>query len=237
MERNIARILVSISIIQELHTMYTFKHNLILASSSPYRKQQFAKLGQRFTTQSPDIDESRLHGETPSTLVERLSYEKALAIQKSQPNSIIIGSDQVAYIKEEKISNGLSTINVLTKPRSVINAISQLSACSGKSVRFVTGLCCLSPKHAPQIISEYVDVKFRQLSAREIENYINIEQPLDCAGSFKVEGLGITLFDSVESTDPNTLIGLPLIALNKMLINIGYNILLAQQQRTTETDC
>jgi septum formation protein len=205
-----------------------FKYDLILASSSPYRKQQLAKLGRRFTTQSPDIDESRLHGETPSALVERLSHEKALAIQKSHPESIIIGSDQVAYIKEEETNNGLSAINVLTKPQSVINAIHQLSACSGKSVRFVTGLCCISPKHAPQIISEHVDVKFRQLSQREIENYINIEQPLDCAGSFKAEGLGITLFDKVESTDPNTLIGLPLIALNKMLINIGYNVLLAQ---------
>jgi len=208
--------------------MHMFKHHLILASSSPYRKQQLAKLGHHFTTQSPDINESRLNGETPSALVERLSHEKARAIQRSYPESIIIGSDQVAYIKEEETSNSLSSIKVLTKPHSVVNAIQQLSACSGKSVRFVTGLCCLSPKHTPQIISEYVDVKFRQLSQREIENYINIEQPLDCAGSFKAEGLGITLFDKVESTDPNTLIGLPLIALNKMLINIDYNILLVR---------
>ncbi len=207
--------------------MHIFKHNLILASSSPYRRHQLTKLGHHFTTQSPDIDESRRQWETPSTLVERLSHQKALAIQQSHPESIIIGSDQVAYIKEEETLNGPSMVEVLTKPHSVLNAINQLSACSGKSVRFVTGLCCLSPKHAPQIISEYVDVKFRQLSQREIENYINLEQPLDCAGSFKVEGLCITLFDKVESTDPNTLIGLPLIALNKMLINIGYNILLA----------
>lgn len=206
--------------------MNTFKHGLILASSSPYRKQQLAKLGHQFTTQSPDIDEARLHGEKPSTLVERLSYEKALVIQKSHPDSIIIGSDQVAFIKENESNNSLAMIDVLTKPHNVSNAIHQLSACSGKSVRFVTGLCCLSPNHAPQIISEYVDVTFRQLSQCEIENYINIEQPLDCAGSFKVEGLGITLFDKVESSDPNTLIGLPIIALNKMLINLGYNILL-----------
>jgi MAF protein len=158
--------------------------------------------------------------------VERLSYEKALAIQKSFPKSTIIGSDQVAYIKEEEKGSRLSTINVLTKPDSISNAIHQLTACSGKSVRFVTGLCCLSPKHDAQIISEYVDVTFRQLSQREIQSYINIEKPLDCAGSFKAEGLGITLFDKIESTDPNTLIGLPLIALNKMLINIGFNILL-----------
>jgi septum formation protein len=228
MEENIDRMLFSLSIIKELRTLHMFKHDLILASSSPYRKQQLTKLGHRFTTQSPDIDESRLRGETPSTLVERLSYEKALAVQKSHPESIIIGSDQVAYIKDEEARDGLSAVKVLTKPHSVINAIHQLSACSGRSVRFVTGLCCLSSKNDPQIISEYVDVKFRQLSQREIENYINIEQPLDCAGSFKVEGLGITLFDRVESTDPNTLIGLPLIALNKMLINIGFNILLAQ---------
>jgi MAF protein len=206
--------------------MDAYDYALILASSSPYRKQQLAKLGHKFTTQSPSIDESRLYGETPTRLVERLSYEKALAIQKFHPSSIIIGSDQVAYIKEEQNGNSLSTIDVLTKPNLINNAIYQLSACSGKSVRFVTGLCVLSPQHVPQIISEYVDVTFRQLSQREIENYINIERPLDCAGSFKVEGLGITLFDKVESTDPNTLIGLPLIALNKILIGIGYNSLL-----------
>jgi len=206
--------------------MNVFDRGLILASSSPYRKQQLAKLGHQFTSQSPNIDESRQHDETPSRLVERLSYEKALAVQKPCPESIIIGSDQVAYIKAEQNDNSLSTIEVLTKPNSINNAIYQLSACSGKSVRFVTGLCVLSPQHAPQIISEYVDVTFRQLSKREIENYINIERPLDCAGSFRVEGLGITLFDKVESSDPNTLIGLPLIALNKILISIGYNSLL-----------
>ncbi|MFT6329888.1 MAG: MAF protein [Bermanella sp.] len=207
--------------------MNAFAHGLILASSSPYRKQQLTKLGHKFNTQSPNIDESRRNGETPSALVQRLSYEKALAIQKSFPKSTIIGSDQVAYIKEAEKGSPLSTINVLTKPNSISNAIHQLTACSGKSVRFVTGLCCLSPTYDAQIISEYVDVTFRQLSQREIQNYINIEKPLDCAGSFKVEGLGITLFDKVESTDPNTLIGLPLIALNKMLINIGLNSLLA----------
>jgi MAF protein len=212
--------------------MNAFDHDLILASSSPYRKQQLAKLGHQFSSQSPNIDESRRNGETPSTLVERLSYEKALAIQKSYPKSTIIGSDQIAYIqvaciKGEENGSGLSTVNVLTKPNSISNALHQLTACSGKSVRFVTGLCCLSPKHDAQIISEYVDVTFRQLSQREIQNYINIEKPLDCAGSFKVEGLGITLFNKIESNDPNTLIGLPLIALNKMLINIGLNSLLA----------
>jgi MAF protein len=206
--------------------MNAFNHGLILASSSPYRKHQLAKLGHQFNTQSPNIDETRRNGETPSALVERLSYEKALAIQKSFPRSTIIGSDQVAYIKEEEKNSHLSFINVLTKPNSISNAINQLTACSGKSVRFVTGLCCLSPKHDAQIISEYVDVTFRQLSQPEIQHYINIEMPLDCAGSFKVEGLGITLFSKIESSDPNTLIGLPLIALNKMLINMGLNSLL-----------
>jgi MAF protein len=185
-----------------------------------------ARLGHQFTTQSPNIDETRLGSETPSDLVKRLSYQKALAVQASFPQSTIIGSDQVAYIKEEEDSNSLNDVTILTKPRTVDNAILQLSACSGKSVRFVTGLCCLAPQHDAKVIAEIVDVTFRQLSKREIENYINIEKPLDCAGSFKVEGLGITLFEKIESTDPNTLIGLPLIALNNMLISIGYNSLL-----------
>lgn len=206
--------------------MDTNNERLILASSSPYRKLQMARLGHQFITQSPNIDETRLASETPLDLVKRLSYQKALAVQASFPESTIIGSDQVAYIKEQGSSISLSDVNILTKPRTVANAIQQLSACSGKSVRFVTGLCCLSPQHDAEIIAEYVDVTFRELSEHEIENYINIEKPLDCAGSFKVEGLGITLFQKIESTDPNTLIGLPLIALNNILISIGYNSLL-----------
>lgn len=206
--------------------MDTNNERLVLASSSPYRKQQMARLGHQFTAQSPNIDETRLASETPSDLVKRLSYQKALAIQASFPQSTIIGSDQVAYIKEQESSINLSDVNILTKPRTVANAIRQLSACSGKSVRFVTGLCCLAPQHDAKVIAEYVDVTFRQLSQREIENYINIDMPLDCAGSFKVEGLGFTLFQKIESTDPNTLIGLPLIALNNILISIGFNSLL-----------
>ncbi len=185
-----------------------------------------ARLGHQFTTQSPNIDETRLASESPTDLVKRLSYQKAIAVQASFPESTIIGSDQVAYIKEEGNGANLSDVNILTKPKTVANAIQQLSACSGKSVRFVTGLCCLSPQHDAKVIAEFVDVTFRQLGKCEIENYINIEKPLDCAGSFKVEGLGITLFQKVESTDPNTLIGLPLIALNNILISIGYNRLL-----------
>ena len=206
--------------------MSTQSNHLILASSSPYRQHQLQKLGMHFHAISPDIDESRRVSETPAQLVERLSLEKAQAIQYQYPNAIVIGSDQVAYIKEEMSEVDLSHIDVLSKPHTIANARAQLLKCSGKSVRFVTGLCCLSPQKDAQIISEYVDVTFRVLSNSEIDNYIEIEKPLDCAGSFKVEGLGITLLDKVESSDPNTLIGLPLIALNKMLIKIGYNILL-----------
>lgn len=206
--------------------MDTNNERLILASSSPYRKLQMARLGHHFTTASPNIDETRRTGETPSALVERLSYQKALAVQASFPQSTIIGSDQVAYIKEQDKAISLFEVNILTKPKTIANAIEQLTACSGKSVRFVTGLCCLSPQHDAKIITEYVDVTFRQLTAPEIKNYIDIEKPLDCAGSFKAEGLGITLFEKIESTDPNTLIGLPLIALNNILINFGYNSLL-----------
>jgi MAF protein len=206
--------------------MSTNDNDLILASSSQYRQQQLKKLGISFGALSPNIDETRIVGETPQQLVERLSFEKAKAIQKIHPKATIIGSDQVAYIKEELSESELSSIDILTKPHTVDNARAQLLKCSGKSVRFVTGLCCLSPQSGAQIISEFVDVTFRKLSTTEISNYIDIEKPLDCAGSFKVEGLGISLFEKVESSDPNTLIGLPLIALNKMLLQTGYNVLL-----------
>lgn len=199
-------------------------NNIVLASSSLYRKQQLAKLGLDFSTLSPNIDESRKHRETPKELVERLSLEKALEVRKTYPNSIIIGSDQVAYIKEEQ--SNLTTVPLLTKPMTIENAHSQLLTCSGRTVSFITGLCCLAPNQSVQIISETVDVTFRQLTIAEIQRYVKLEQPLDCAGSFKVEGLGITLFDKVESSDPSTLIGLPLIALNKILIKLGCNPLL-----------
>lgn len=196
---------------------------VILASSSLYRKQQLQKFGMTFTCLSPNIDESRKPSETPDELVKRLSFEKAIAIHAQYPDSVVIGSDQVAYIKEEEYSSSLAEIDILTKPYTCDKANQQLRQCAGKSVRFITGLCCLAPSHQQQLISEVVDVSFRKLSDEEIAHYIAVEQPLDCAGSFKVEGLGITLFDKVESTDPNTLVGLPLIALNKMLINIGIN--------------
>jgi septum formation protein len=203
--------------------MKQISHDIVLGSSSPYRQQQFAKLGLSFTTSSPNINEERRNAETPKQLVERLSLQKALEVQKSHPTSIIIGSDQVAYIKEEQ--QALSRVHILTKPLTIENAVNQLLACSGRKVRFVTGLCCIAPNAEPRILSENVDVTFRQLSLSEIERYIEIESPLDCAGSFKVEGLGIALFEKVESTDPNTLIGLPIIALNKILIELGVNAL------------
>ena len=197
--------------------------SIILASSSRYRKLQLQKFGIEFSCISPNIDESRHKSETPESLVKRLSLEKAMALQSQHSQSIIIGSDQVAYINESSNNTQLQDIAILTKPHTASNAKMQLRSCSGKSVRFVTGLCCIAPMHAPQIIAETVDVTFRDLLDIEIENYIELEKPFDCAGSFKVEGLGITLFSKVESHDPNTLIGLPLIALNKMLNNIGVN--------------
>lgn len=206
--------------------MHKYAHRLILASSSQYRKVQLEKLGIEFSTVSPSIDEARQNSESPEALVQRLSLEKATAVKTLHPDCIVIGSDQVAYIKKDDNKLGLANVHVLSKPHSSENAIKQLDACSGKCVRFVTGLCCLAPGHDTQLIYEYVDVTFRHLCQREIENYVAIEQPLDCAGSFKVEGLGISLFEKVESSDPNTLIGLPIIALNRMLLNIGLNILL-----------
>ncbi len=190
---------------------------IILASSSPYRRELMSKLGLDFTSISPEVDESIKDNETPSDLVARLALEKAMAVAEQYPRSLIIGSDQVAVLEG----------NILTKPLSHEKAIEQLSLSSGKAVYFLTSLCLLnsaSQKHQLQIIP--YSVTFLTLTQEQIENYLQKEKPYNCAGSFKSEGLGITLFESMQGDDPNSLIGLPLIALTKMLRNEGIEPLL-----------
>ncbi|WP_019556664.1 Maf family protein [Thiomicrorhabdus arctica] len=186
---------------------------VILGSTSLFRKQLLKKLHMDFTQIAPDIDETPLEDETPREMVHRLSLRKAQEIAHNHPNAIIIASDQTA------VFNGVP----VGKPHSVENAIKQLSDFSGHCITFYTGLVVINT--ATQQTYQTLDttkVYFRNLSENVIRNYIEIEQPLNCAGSFKSEGLGITLFKRIESNDPNALIGLPLIQLTDIFCQMGY---------------
>lgn len=185
---------------------------ILLASSSPYRRQLLQKLGLAFVWTSPDIDESHRPNETPAQLVQRLAETKARHLANTHPNHLIIGSDQVATIDNQ----------ILGKPHSHDIAIAQLRRFRQREVTFLTGLCLFNPvANRIQTSVETYKVKFRNLSDKQIENYLQREQPYDCAGSFKSEGLGICLFEQCEGDDHNTLIGLPLIALTRMLAKEG----------------
>jgi len=181
---------------------------LLLASSSVYRRQLLEKLGLTFDSASPDIDETPLPDETPTALVQRLAEQKAKALATSHPETLIIGSDQVATLEQ----------HILTKPHTHERAVEQLRLSSGRKVQFLTGLCLYnsSTQHS-QVILETFNVHFRPLNDGQIERYLQREQPYDCAGSFKSEGLGITLFEGIYGTDPTALVGLPLIRLGQML--------------------
>ncbi|KGD61354.1 maf protein [Alcanivorax jadensis T9] len=188
---------------------------LLLASSSPFRRQLLDKLGLDFIHQSPDIDESPLADESPVALVMRLAREKAGALAGSHPDTLIIGSDQVAVIGDR----------VLGKPGTREKAIEQLSAASGQRVTFLTGLCLLNTATGrTQVACDPFHVQFRTLRPAQIERYVDAEQPLNCAGSFKSEGLGIVLFKAMEGRDPNTLVGLPLILLTEFLAAEGISL-------------
>ncbi len=194
------------------------ENTLILASSSPYRRELLNKLGLDFESISPDIDESPLPDETPSELVGRLALEKAQAIAATQHQALIIGSDQVAVIDDI----------IITKPHNHEKAKDQLRHASGREVTFLTSLCLYnSQNHQHQLTIAPYTVNFLPLSEEQIENYLLKEKPYNCAGSFKSEGLGITLFASMHGDDPNSLVGLPLIALTKMLRNEGVDPLSA----------
>ncbi|HDG1709941.1 TPA: septum formation inhibitor Maf [Kluyvera ascorbata] len=187
---------------------------LILASTSPYRKQLLEKLGLPFESAAPEVDELPLPGETPRSLVLRLAQAKAQALAARFPEHLIIGSDQVCLLDGE----------ITGKPHTEENARLQLKKASGNVVTFYTGLALYNSANGQlQTECEPFDVHFRHLSEQEINAYIRKENPLNCAGSFKSEGLGIALFDRLEGRDPNTLIGLPLIALCKMLRRENFN--------------
>ena len=190
--------------------------HLVLASTSPFRRELLQKLQLAFTTDSPDIDESRYDGETPEQLVARLAEEKAMAVAARQPDSLIIGSDQVAVIDGE----------ILGKPGNHDKAVAQLKTASGRRVTFLTGLCLYnSATGDSQVEVVPFGVVFRELSESQIENYLQAEQPYNCAGSFRSEAMGIALFERLEGEDPNTLIGLPLIRLVRMLEAEGVRVI------------
>ena len=189
---------------------------LVLASSSTARKVVLEKLQVPFDTFSPNIDESQHSGEEPRNLVQRLAVEKARAAADTYPSHLVIGSDQIAIIGNQ----------VLGKPRNREHAISQLCVASGKEVELLTGLALLNTATGSlQKDVQSYRVVFRTLNRPVIERYIDKDQPYDCGGSLRSEGLGILLLREFKGTDPNTLIGLPLIRLIDMLANENYRIL------------
>ncbi len=191
---------------------------LVLGSTSPFRRALLERLGLPFLTAAPEVDESRLPDEPPEALVARLARAKAEAVAARHPQALIIGSDQVAVIDGD----------ILGKPGDHANAVRQLTAASGRSVVFHTGLCLLNAANGrAQSCVEPFHVVFRRLSPAQIEGYLRHETPYNCAGSFKSEGLGIALFERLEGDDPNSLIGLPLIRLTAMLAAEGCDVLSA----------
>ncbi|WP_455813187.1 Maf family protein [Pseudomonas graminis] len=194
--------------------------HLVLASTSSYRKALFAKLELPFITAAPEVDETPLPDEDATELVVRLATAKAQALVEDYPEHLIIGSDQVCVVGGK----------IFGKPHTEARAQEQLRAASGHSVVFYTGLALYDSRNASlQVLCEPFSVDFRTLSDAEIAAYVSKEQPLNCAGSFKSEGLGIALFNRLSGRDPNTLVGLPLIALCEMLRNAGVDPLLSQQ--------
>jgi septum formation protein len=185
---------------------------LVLASTSPYRRELLARLRLPFATQRPEADETPLPGETPVALVTRLALAKAAAVAAGRPGDWVIGSDQVAEL------DGVP----LGKPGDRERAIGQLAAMSGRAVAFRTAVALVGPGGRQLAALDTTTVRFRELARGEIERYVDAEQPFDCAGSFKAEGLGICLFAAIESLDPTALIGLPLIATAGLLREAGF---------------
>ncbi len=203
-------------LIFESHLSMKNYNKIILASSSVYRKELLSRILDDFDCLSPDIDETPFPDEEPIEHVARLAEQKALAIAVKNPSAIVIGSDQICVLDGK----------IIGKPGNQANAINQLSNCSGKSVYFYTSLCVTNGSSEPNDITVVTTkVTFKELTEQQIKNYIERENPIDCAGSFKCEGLGIVLFEAIESKDPTALIGLPLIETVKSLAKNKVNLL------------
>ena len=192
------------------------RKKIVLASSSPFRAELLNRLNLPFEQDSPSVDESPEINELPRDLVLRLALLKAKSLSAKYPDSLIIGSDQVAVLDKQ----------ILGKPGDYATAVKQLRNASGRTVEFLTSICLYNSQSASyQIDVVPYNVHFRDLTDAQIENYLKAEQPYNCAGSFKSEGLGVALFASQQGNDPTALIGLPLIKLVSMLANEGYEIL------------
>ncbi len=194
----------------------TFNRKLILGSTSVYRRELLTRLHLPFSVESPHVDESPLPGEHPAALAARLALAKAEAVAKCHPDGVVIGSDQVADLDGQPLG----------KPGSHERAVAQLRQMRGKTVVFQTAVAvvCLQSGFCQQALAP-VKVRFRNLTDGEIENYLRLEQPYDCAGSAKSEGLGIALLDAIDSDDPTALVGLPLIRTSRMLRAAGIPLL------------
>jgi len=192
--------------------------DLVLASTSRYRRELLTRLTANFRAVAPQVDEAALPGEPPATLAQRLAAAKARDVAQRMPGALVIGSDQVADLDGR----------ILGKPGAPDSARAQLAASSGREVVFHTAVCLVDARETPARAFAAIDatrVSFRELAPDEIARYVAREQPLDCAGSFKVEGLGIALFERIESVDPTALIGLPLMALCRLLRAAGIVLL------------
>ena len=196
--------------------MHPVSRSLVLGSTSRYRKELLQRLSVPFEQAAPDVDETPLPGEPPAALAQRLALAKAQAVAAKFPSSVVIGSDQVADL------NGLP----LGKPGNHERATAQLRQMRGQTVIFQTALAvvCLESGFLQQDIAA-VRVVFRDLSDAEIEHYLRAEQPYDCAGSAKSEGLGIALLERIDNDDPTALIGLPLIRTTRMIRAAGVRLL------------
>lgn len=189
---------------------------IVLASQSPYRRELLGRLLPDFTTFAPSVDESRHPGEPPRELAARLARLKAAAGGQRYPQALVIGSDQVAALADE----------TLGKPGTAERAVEQLLKCAGHLVEFHTAVCVAGPGDQP--VLNHVDttrVRFRPLSRREAERYVAVDQPLDCAGSFKAERRGVLLLESIGSQDPTAIQGLPLIWVGRALLSRGVPLL------------
>lgn len=198
----------------DAHPIPNSQSRLILGSSSRYRQELLSRLGLPFEIMAPDIDETALPGERPETTALRLAQDKARAISHRAPGALVIGSDQVATLDRMQIG----------KPGNHANALRQLQLMRGRCVLFHTALCLWDARAAQPVVQTanvQTAVTFRDLPDEALDAYLHIEQPYDCAGSAKNEGLGITLIEKIESTDPTALTGLPLITLTTMLRNCG----------------
>jgi len=190
--------------------------NLILGSTSPYRRELMQRLHIAFSTAAPDIDETRHDGESARDMVLRLSLEKVQAVAAQHPDALIIGSDQCAILHDQ----------VIGKPDSHENAVKQLQNSSAQTVAFLTGLCLYDSRDGSyQLDVVPFSVDFRELTDEEIDRYLRKDQPYNCAGSFRSESLGITLFKRMYGDDPTALMGLPLIRLSEMLKQAGVDLL------------